>query len=632
MRIEKVCCVMDALVQKTNLLLLMCLTFGLLTACGADKTESTTAKLMISVKTEDGDRKPVPTVRFYINGQKYGITLEDGRAKDIEYSAKIGDTVTFDVEEPDGYRVPMAIDRTQWKHVVTEIPIQPVHFNVTFERPERDYVFLVDVEGDKQAVTLNGKRIGSTSETGEAILKVRGYPRQKFTVTAGSVVLKNAVFADGPEVYVVSGVRVGPVGKTTRLEATPVQVAVKTSVANTEKTSRIPTMPPSRKAATRTPRKRRTKQDARPIERKPQPVRSARTSPRPAARVKSARRRGANTSARAGAAVVVGIPTRPPVAAARVEPPKPERAREPAREVVRPVAKKSKPAPVDSAINDLLDDDIDEAPPTRRESAREMGEPPKPVTPAPVVVAVAKAKMPVRSQPDGRSNTGSGSLDDLIDDDTKTVARDAVNKRVSISASTGTGSGNLDKTQIRARIADIKERLNGTQVINRGDAEFLRTVSRKDRTSYYEANRLLGHWYFKLKDYGRQAKALEEATRSGKYKHDPQILLSLAKAYGRQKKYSKAVRAMRRVESKMGRMRNKTLKSDAYRFYAEMLEFDFLRQYNDDAKEANYGLLNRAIRQWEKYRNFNRGVSTGSVREAEGKIEKLGKLKRELEY
>ena len=102
-----------------------------------------------------------------------------------------------------------------------------------------------------------------------------------------------------------------------------------------------------------------------------------------------------------------------------------------------------------------------------------------------------------------------------------------------------------------------------------------------------------------LKEYRRQANALEEATRRGDTS-TTRVLMSLAKAYVA---YHKALKTMRRDEKKMRRLGKKG-QADAYKFYAEMLEFSFLRQYNDDPKESNFNLLGRAIRPWVKYRDF----------------------------
>jgi tetratricopeptide (TPR) repeat protein len=188
----------------------------------------------------------------------------------------------------------------------------------------------------------------------------------------------------------------------------------------------------------------------------------------------------------------------------------------------------------------------------------------------------------------------------------------------------GSSAGGMDKAQISSRLKEIKKRLDRDNVIDRADADFLSQIARS-HTGYYEANRLLGAWYYKSKDYRRQAEVLEEATRRGRYKHDPSILLSLAKAYGHQRKYRKALKAMSRVERKMRRLKAAD-KADAFRFHAEMYQFEFQRQYHDDPRGANISLLDKAITKWERFRTLNSGSG-----KADKAIKKLRALKRELE-
>ena len=54
--------------------------------------------------------------------------------------------------------------------------------------------------------------------------------------------------------------------------------------------------------------------------------------------------------------------------------------------------------------------------------------------------------------------------------------------------------------------------------------------------------------------------------------------------------------------------------------------------YNDDAKRAEFKLLSDSIRQWERYQQFNKGVSSGAANEAKRRIAKLKDLKKDLEY
>ncbi len=164
----------------------------------------------------------------------------------------------------------------------------------------------------------------------------------------------------------------------------------------------------------------------------------------------------------------------------------------------------------------------------------------------------------------------------------------------------------------------------------RTSLETLLSQIERRHPKFREANRLLADYYHKLGDHKRQAQALEQATKRGRYKHDPQVLLSLAKAYAKQKRYGSALKTMGRVERKMRNLPAKK-KADAFKFYAEMLEFEFLRQYHKDPRQANVSLVDRAVTKWERYRTFSRGADAGGVAKANARIKKLEELKNGLE-
>ena len=145
-----------------------------------------------------------------------------------------------------------------------------------------------------------------------------------------------------------------------------------------------------------------------------------------------------------------------------------------------------------------------------------------------------------------RAAKPSEQIGDGLMDDGEVVSKDAINKKVAIHGGGGQNVSSMSKEEITDRITRIGGSLKSTQLIQRKDADFLRQVGRR-HPKYNEANRLLGAWYFRNKNYKLQAKALEAATKRGRYKHDPRVLLSLAKAYGRQERHASAVRVMKRA-------------------------------------------------------------------------------------
>ena len=222
---------------------------------------------------------------------------------------------------------------------------------------------------------------------------------------------------------------------------------------------------------------------------------------------------------------------------------------------------------------------------------------------------------------------GGGLLPDSDNDKSVKVVKDTA---IIPTGSAGASPGQMDSGAIKARLERIKSSLKSSNVLQKADVDFLAQIDKSNRGAYREANRLLADFYFRLKDYRRQAKSLEIATARGKYKHDPKILLSLAKSYARVKSYRKALSTMRRVERKMRRLPARE-KADALRFYAEILEFEFLRQFHEDAKRANLTLVDKSIQKWESYRTFSRGTSAGAVAKAQKKIRELNELKSRVQ-
>ncbi|MCA9543049.1 MAG: hypothetical protein KC613_01630, partial [Myxococcales bacterium] len=304
-----------------------------------------------------------------------------------------------------------------------------------------------------------------------------------------------------------------------------------------------------------------------------------------------------------------------------------------------PVEPDPPPAPVakgGSGLDELFDDPgeapglgaVDAPPP-----AAAPPEPPAdvaallddPVAEVPTAPPVIAAAPPVERKRPENADLGGG----ILEDDGDVVDKSAINKKVSVAGGSAPSAAGMGREEISDRLDGIKANLARTQVLSRGDVDFLAQID-QTHPGYHEANRLLADYYYKLKDYKRQTAALEVATKRGRYKHDPNVLLSLAKAYAQVKNFRKALSTMRRVEAKMRRL-PADQKADAYRFHAEILEFEFQRQFNDDPKRANVTLVDKAISMWERYETFSRGANPGAVARAQGKIRELNELKSRVE-
>ena len=614
----------------------------LLVACEKEPeptTEGATQaqEVILQVRTLDKTGAPVEMVRFYINGKKFGITDQDGAFKG-RYPAKDGELLTFNVEAPAGYSVPANIDQSRWRHQVKYPaggrPLQ-LNFTATLQRPERDYLFMVNAKSPATPVTVNGKAVGKTGSGGEVLLLVRGEPGAKFAARAGSVIL-NGEFAEDEEVYLLTSVRQGPVGGAPVAaeaepaapdsvaaesgaapdSAAPESLAAAETVAAPETAAAPETQAvavatePEVPAAPETVAVAIAPETAAP--RRQPPIEVAVADPPPPDPFERVAGPRAERQAPATAA-----PRRPPVVEDEPVAKRPRVDPEPVVDVfVEPPPREPDPEPIeikpaaqpkDDGLGIILEDD----PPA-----------------APVTDAPARVEAPVGSK--AQKLREEGQLGDkLIDDGDTEVAPDAKDRKATVGGDTGPAASGMGREEISQRLEGISAGLAQSGVLKKADVDFLGQVDRT-HPGYYEANRLLAEFYYQLKDYKRQSEALEIATTQGRYKHDPTILLSLAKAYALRKNYGKALGTMRRVEEKMRNL-PAAKKADAFRFYAEILEFEYMRQADEDAKGANTTLVDKAIEKWERYRTFNQGADPGGVQKAEKKIKELQELKLKVE-
>jgi len=148
---------------------------------------------------------------------------------------------------------------------------------------------------------------------------------------------------------------------------------------------------------------------------------------------------------------------------------------------------------------------------------------------------------------------------------------------------------------------------------------------KKHGISYYYAHRLLGAFYYKVRDIRRQRDSLKIATKKGRYRSDPLVLLSLAQSYGHFKQYSQAIKVLKRAESKMGRLKGPG-KANIYRTHAEFLRLLYVSQRSRNPLQADTGLLDQAIRKWERLKSLSDGGSNDGAN-ARRQIAKLEKMK-----
>ena len=186
----------------------------------------------------------------------------------------------------------------------------------------------------------------------------------------------------------------------------------------------------------------------------------------------------------------------------------------------------------------------------------------------------------------------------------------------------------ISKREAKSKLKEIERRYDRENRLSAQDIRFLKQLNKKSHgISYYYAHRLLGAFYYKVRDIRRQRDSLEIAVKKGRYRSDPLVLLSLAQSYGHFKQYTKAIKVLKRAEAKMGRLKGPS-KANIYRTHAEFLRLLYVSQRSRNPLRADTGLLDRAIRKWERLKSLSDGGSSDGAN-ARRQIAKLEKMKAE---
>lgn len=176
----------------------------------------------------------------------------------------------------------------------------------------------------------------------------------------------------------------------------------------------------------------------------------------------------------------------------------------------------------------------------------------------------------------------------------------------------------------------LRTKLDNGVALSAGEIGDLESTPKKPKREFVESRRLLADWYYQNRQWRKQAGALKIATETrGPYRRDPMVLLSLGKAYGHLKSYRQASKVMSKVE-RYGNRLPKERRADAYRFHAEMLEFQFLKQQRDDPEKANAELIDQAMSKLRKLITFVGSASPEAKRFAKERLVKLEELKRRV--
>ncbi|MGB0647123.1 MAG: hypothetical protein ACPGQS_08100 [Bradymonadia bacterium] len=357
-------------------------------------------------------------------------------------------------------------------------------------------------------------------------------------------------------------------------------------------------------------------------------VRSPKPKPRSERSTRSAENRVKNTAI-AKEPLVDELPALPPV-----EP-------EP-RQVIEPVTQRNEPDSVDDGL--LALDPIE---PSRPEPEPEPLLPPEP-EPEPVALPEPEPEPvplpeptpepePVAAVTEPTSNGGDGLSDLLGAADTSPKSETDRAANSGLSGDPGLDSdlildepGKSNAVVDAALLDRLKGKLDRGGALTAAEIGDLEATPKKPKRAFVESRRLLADWYYQNKQWSKQASALKVATETrGPYRRDPMVLLSLAKAYGHLKSYRQASKVMAKVE-RYGSRLPKEKRADAYRFYAEMLEFQFLQQQRENPEKANAELIDRAIQKLRKLITFVGNASPKAKRYAKERLGKLEELKRRV--
>jgi tetratricopeptide (TPR) repeat protein len=184
----------------------------------------------------------------------------------------------------------------------------------------------------------------------------------------------------------------------------------------------------------------------------------------------------------------------------------------------------------------------------------------------------------------------------------------------------------MDNAAIKKAVKDIGKKYDGSKRLSRNEINFLKSLTKKQKQRYRDGHRILGNYYYDVRNYKLQRKSLEIATKRGRYRSDPLVLLSLSQCYLKIGILEKSIKTLRRTESKMGRMSGSD-KINVYRTYGEVLRAKYLRQRKENPLQADKSLIDQAIVKWKRVQTMSAGGRDS--KDAQRRITELEKLKAE---
>jgi hypothetical protein len=572
--------------------------------------------VILDIETIDVTKKPVPFVEIFINDKAVAITDENGKHKLNYEKAKIGENIRISFNPtmagyhelyPQKRELLIEADSSMMAMLGKSDPLLVEIKEVTFERPKQPYLFVVEGEPNAEIFIENEAIADRIKDDGYAIILYEATPGKTFTIQAGKLAASGR-FSEGQEIYVLTSQKQEAIVDSNLL-----------SVANADS-----------EVAQAEPNSAQAEPEVAKEEKMPEPAKEAMKSAM-VAKLEPIQEEEENT-------------TKPIKATKTTVMPKEEEVEAP---VLKPIKEKAMPIKVNSNIEDEpmpkatipsmkskkiepVEEEEDFIPPPTPSKSTVLPLPKSQPEPEVEVKTTNTASnkssgpsvqdlLKKNNKPTNTVSSGSGPTEAPIEDE-DIMASKNTKSSTPVMGSSASALDNVPKETVSAEVDRISENYGRTKVLRKQDIDYLKQVSTTHGSAYQEANRILGEYYFSIKETNQQIACLEIATKQGKYKKDPRVMLSLAQAYASIGKHQDGLDVMKKVEPMLNRLGSE--RANAHQTYAEMYKFAYMSVKSKNPRQANPVYLDNAIEQWKKYTQVG-----GDSGKAQKQIEQLESLK-----
>ncbi len=226
------------------------------------------------------------------------------------------------------------------------------------------------------------------------------------------------------------------------------------------------------------------------------------------------------------------------------------------------------------------------------------------------------------------ASVGAGTADDIIDGRPKKCPkgkkRNKKGKCVKRPAAAAAAAGPAED-EVECTLDAVTE---GLEAGDMAPALLKSCLKVKGVTDAPDICLKIAKYWFSKRKWKKQAKALECATGTGRYKYDPNILYSLIKTYLKLGRFRKAEEPFERFLSQKQRLpasQRKAKVCEMYSLFAQTKEQIFYKEQEEDPEADNLPLLEKAIDYWQRYQSY-----CSADPKSKKAINALKKMKEEL--